>query len=138
MMDSREALKKRLEITGKFIGTTGSLGEAKLHWVTRNNQLVDPDIAGTPMPDILVQLIRLTKTPLEMIYRIQQGLGVFDENGDRIPIGVDSTRPKPEGYQLFRDALAWLGSNYPGGWFCGVETIYKEARNDQQRNDGLY
>jgi len=83
------------------------------------------------MPEILRQLVHLTNTPLDMIYRIQQGLGVYDEQGNRIPIDFNGTRPKPEGYQLFQGALAWLETNYTdvGGWFYAVDTIHKEGHN---------
>ena len=114
----KEALKKRLGVTGEFIGK-----DNHLYWITDRYQLINPDLAGTSMPDILAQLIRLTKTPLEMIYRIQQGFGVYDMNGNRLPFDA----LKPEGYGLFRSALEWLGSNYPdvGGWFYAIDMIWK-------------
>ena len=80
------------------------------------------------MPDVLAQLIRLTQTPLDMIYRIQQGLGVYDMEGNAIPIRSDGTHPKPEGYELFERALAWLHSNYLGGWFYAVDTIWESNK----------
>ena len=115
-------LKKQLGVTGEFVGK-----DNRKYWLTDRYQIIDPDLAGSPMPDVLTQLIRLTKTPLAMIYRIQQGLGVYDMDGNSIPIDISGTRPKPEGYQLSKDALTWLGSNYPGGWFYAVDKIWKDA-----------
>lgn len=116
-------LKKRLGVTSEFIGK-----DNRKYWLTDRYQLIDPDLAGSPMPDVLAQLIRLTKTPLEMIYRIQQGLGVYDESGNHLPMNT----LKPEGYQLFRDALNWLESNYIGGWFYAVDTIWKANKVTQR------
>lgn len=113
---TKDELKKRLRITGEFIGR-----DNKRYWLTDRYQLIDPDLAGSPMPRLLAQLIHLAKTPLEMIYRIQQGLGVYDMNGKPLPMDA----PKPDGYQLFDDTLRWLESNFPGGWFYAADTVWK-------------
>ena len=123
--DTKDTLKKRLGVTGEFTGR-----DNRTYWITKRCFVIDPGLAGTPMPRLLAQLIHLTKTPLDMIYRIQQGLGVYDMDGNSIPMDVGGTRPKPEGYQLFSDALRWLESNYPdiGGWFYAVDTIHKASK----------
>ena len=117
---TKNELKKQLGVTGEFIGK-----DNRKYWLTNRCHLIDPILAGAPMPDILVQLIHLTKTPLDMIYRIQQGLGVYDMDGNELPMDT----PKPDGYQLFRSALGWLESNYPGGWFYAIDTIHKANKD---------
>lgn len=122
-METRDELKRRLKVTGEFISR-----DNHKYWLTDRCQCIDPDWAGTSMPDVLMQLIRLTKTPLDMIYRIQQGLGIYDMNGNQLPFNA----PKPTGYRLFEDALAWLENNYPdiGGWFYAVDTIHRANKQE--------
>ncbi len=118
---TKDELKKRLGVTSEYIGKDG-----RRCWLTNKCIVLDADLVGAPMPELLRQLVNITKTPLDMIYRIQQGLGVYDADGKDIPLDANF-RPTiiPKGYQLFNEAMAWLHSNYPGGWFYAVDTIHK-------------
>lgn len=121
--DIRDELKKRLGVTGEFIGK-----DNRRYWLTDRCQCIDPNLAGAPMPTLLVAIMSKSKTLDEMIYLIQVGLGVYDDAGNRLPYEA----PKPKTYQSYRDALNWLESNYPGGWFYAVDKIWKTARENQR------
>jgi len=120
-------LQKRLGVTSEFIDK-----DNHKYWMTDRCQLIDPDIAGSPMPELLANLIHKSISPSEMIYLIQIGLGVYDEHGNRLPmrVGLPTDVPRPKTYKLFRDALTWLESNYLGGWFYAVDKIWKEAKTE--------
>ncbi len=121
LTDTRDELKKRLGVTGYFIGR-----DNRRYWLTDRCKLIDPDLAGSPMPTLLVAIMLKAKTRDEMIYLIQVGLGVYDDAGNRLPL-VWGASKRPETYKTYREALDWLESNYTGGWFYAVDKIWKAS-----------